>query len=163
MITKNGAIIYSAQCGYNAGTESRVLTKINGSSSAPNYSTSGLELSGVMQKNMSSGGTCIQLGVGDAEPTKNDYYLNETIVDGVNVNNAIPCISAVKSISADGNIVYTAIFSNNSSVAYTIKEIGLIQTMYDGNTHYLTARKLIPPRTIQPGETATFSYVIAFN
>ena len=163
MITNNGAIIYSAQCDYNAVTGDRVLTNINGTSSAPNYSTSGLKLTGDMQNNMSSGGTCMQLGVGDAEPTKNDYYFDETIVDGVNVNNAIPCISAAKSISADGSIVYTATFSNNSSVAYTIKEIGLIQTMYDGNTHYLTARKLIPPRTIQPGETATFSYTIKFN
>lgn len=162
MITKNGAIIYSAQCGYNAGTEDRVLTNISGTSSAPNYSDSGLYLSGVMKKNMSDFGTCMQLGVGDAEPAKNDYYFDETIVDGVDVNTAIPCISAAKSISADGSIVYTATFSNNSSVAYDVKEIGLIQTAY-GNAHYLTARKLIPARTIQPGETATFSYTIKFN
>lgn len=162
MITKNGAIIYSAQCGYNAGTEDRVLTNINGTSSAPNYSDNGLYLSGNMRINMSNYGTCMQLGVGDTEPAKNDYYFDETIVDGVNVNNAIPCISAAKSVSADGSIVYTATFSNNSSVAYTIKEIGLIQTAYE-NAHYLTARKLIPPRTIQPGETVTFSYVIEFN
>lgn len=162
MITKNGAIIYSAQCDYNAITGDRVLTNISGTSSAPNYSYSGLYLSGVMKTNMSDSGTCMQLGVGDAEPTKNDYYFDETIVDGVDVNNAIPCISAVKSISADGSIVYTATFSNNSAVAYAIKEIGLIQTTY-GNAHYLMARKVIPTRTIQPGETATFSYVIEFN
>lgn len=162
MITKNGAIIYSAQCGYNAGTEDRVLTNINGTSSAPNYSDGGLYLSGNMRINMSNYGTCMQLGVGDAEPAKTDYYFAETVVDGVDVNNAIPCISAAKSVSADGSIVYTATFSNNSSVAYTIKEIGLIQTTYE-NAHYLTARKLIPPRTIQPGETVTFSYVVEFN
>lgn len=162
MITKNGAIIYSAQCGYNQATEDRVLTNINGTSSAKNYGTSGLYLYGNMQKNMSEYGTCMELGVGDAEPAKSDYYFDETIVDGVNVNNAIPCISAAKSVSADGSIIYTATFSNNSSVAYTIKEIGLIQTVFE-NAHYLTARKLIPPRTIQPGETVTFSYVIEFN
>ena len=162
MITKNGAIIYSAQCGYNAATEDRVLTNINGTSSVPNLSLSGLYLSGEMPKNMSDYGTCMQLGVGDAEPTKNDYYLDETIVDGVNVNDAIPCISAAKSVSADGSIVYTATFSNNSSIAYTIKEIGLVQTTFN-NAHYLTARKLIPPRTIQPNETVTFSYVVEFN
>lgn len=162
MITKNGAIIYSAQCDYNAGTGDRVLTNISGASSAPNYSNSSLHLGGVMKTNMSDFGTCMQLGVGDAEPAKNDYYFDETIVDGVNVNNAIPCISAAKSVSADGSIVYTATFSNNSSVAYDVKEIGLIQTTY-GNEHYLIARKLIPSRTVQPNETVTFSYVIEFN
>lgn len=162
MITKNGAIIYSAQCDNNQGTGDKVLTNTSGTSSAPNYSQSSLYLYSNMQINMSNYGTCMRIGVGDAEPAKSDYYLDETIVDGVDVNNAIPCISAAKSISADGSIVYTATFSNNSAVAYAIKEIGLIQTVYN-NGHYLIARKVIPTRTIQPGETATFSYVIEFN
>lgn len=162
MITKNGAIIYSAQCDNNQGTGDRVLTNISGTSSAPNYGQSSLYLNSNMQINMSNYGACMRLGVGDAEPAKTDYYFDETVVDGVDVNNAIPCTAAVKSVSADGSIIYTATFSNNSSVAYTIKEIGLVQTVYN-NAHYLIARKLIPARTIQPGETATFSYVIEFN
>ena len=160
MITNNGAVIFSAQFGNGTGT--RQLTDTGGMASTPNYSTSALYLEANMQTFPNDKGACMILGVGDAEPQKTDYFLDETEVDGVDISEAVPCISANKSITSNGNIVFTATYQNTSNNAYTIKEIGIIQQTYTAAV-YLVARTLIPPRTIQPNETVTFSYVVEFN
>ena len=160
MITNNGAVIFSAQFGNGTGT--RQLTDTGGMASTPNYSTSALYLEANMQTFPNDKGACMILGVGNAEPQKTDYFLDETEVDGVDISEAIPCVSASKSITPSGNTVFTATYSNTSNRAYTIKEIGIIQQTYKAAV-YLVARTLIPPRTIQPNETLTFSYVVEFD
>lgn len=160
MITNNGAVIFSTQ--FEGATGTRQLTDTGGASSTPNYSTSALYLGANMQTFPNDKGACMILGVGDAEPQKTDYFLDETEVDGVDISEAIPCVSARKSITPNGNTVFTATYQNTSNRAYTIKEIGIIQQTYTSAV-YLVARTLIPPRTIQPNETVTFSYVIQFG
>ena len=108
----------------------------------------------------------MNLGVGSAEPTSNDYWLDETEISGVDVNTVVECARAqgtdtwAPSILSNGNIAYTYVFRNNGNAAVTITEIGLSFVCTMGK--FLVGRCLIPPRTIQPNETVTFTYELAF-
>ena len=111
----------------------------------------------------STGGMVMNLGVGSAEPSASDYYLDETEIDGVDVNTVVTCQSTnpwSPTILDNGNIAYTYTFVNTGSDAITITEIGLSFLCTTGK--FLVGRKLIPPRTIQPSESVTFTYELAY-
>ena len=98
----------------------------------------------------------LAIGEGTNEPQKGDYNIQEITSSRVQK-------SAITSVSytPDGNPVLTRTFTSISSENVTITEFG-IYLVVQGYV-FLVARKLIPPRTLAPGETATFSYEIAFN
>ena len=112
----------------------------------------------------STGGMVMNLGVGSAEPAASDYYLDETEIDGVDVNTLVTCQSSSNTWNPtaldNGNLAFTYVFRNVGSNAVTVTEMGLSFVCTTGK--FLVGRKLIAPRTIQPGETVTFTYELAY-
>ena len=111
----------------------------------------------------SQGGMVMNLGVGTTEPTEDDYWLDETEVGGVDINTIVTCqgSSTWNPTQLDnGNVAYTYTFRNIGSSEVTVREIALSFVCTTGK--FMFARCLVPPRTIQPGETVTFSYELAF-
>lgn len=70
------------------------------------------------------------------------------------------------SISGDtlGKWIVTASTTYTGSEAITIKEIGMVMCMQDnrGGQEFLLARKVVPARTVRPGESFAYSMVIDF-
>ncbi|MBQ8119186.1 MAG: hypothetical protein IJ172_00480 [Ruminococcus sp.] len=99
-------------------------------------------------------GLAMAVGSGDTEFTESSYWLSNAETDVV-------CNSC--SVTANGQaMIVTAVFTNTSNSAKDIKEIGLMFAHY-GSMNFLLAGKNVPIRTMQPNETATFSYEISFN
>lgn len=99
-------------------------------------------------------GLAMAVGSGDTEFTESSYWLS-------NAETGVVCNSC--SVTANGQaMIVTAVFTNTSNSAKDIKEIGLMFAHY-GLMNFLIAGKNIPTRTMQPSETATFSYEISFN
>ena len=124
------------------------------------YASSTSKFSIVRSDNVSGTnyGMIALLGVGDTPVTPDDYCLDEMNVGNVDVNTIIQC-SAVftrPTVTARG-ISYVFTFVNTGNTAITIKEMCLAMR-FSGSVKYMIARKVIPPRTIQANETATFSY-----
>ena len=107
------------------------------------------------------------LGVGTTAPTEADYWLDETEVDGTDINSIITCSSASVS-GTGGNPVYTFTFYNNSSTdSFTVTELCICDLPYNaggaGERFIMLARKVLAtPRTIAPHETVVFAYEIDF-
>jgi hypothetical protein len=98
------------------------------------------------------------LGTGNAPVTKNDYCLNKTLVGGVDVNTIIQCVSARSTpLRSPKGISYIFTFFNSGEAAIEIKEICLAMR-FNAEQKYMIARKVIPTRLVQAGETITFSY-----
>ncbi len=113
----------------------------------------------------SENGMVMNLGVGSAEPSASDYWLDETEISGTDINTIITCSYPGSdtwnaAVLDNGNIAFTYVFRNTGSDAITVTEIGLSYVCPAGK--YLVGRKLIAPRTIQPGETVTFTYELAY-
>lgn len=110
-----------------------------------------------------AGGMVMNLGVGLSEPSASDYWLDETEIDGQDINAIITCQHTgtwSPTLLENGNIAYTYTFLNTSQSAVTVTEIGLSFLCETGK--FLVGRKLIPPRTIQSGESVTFTYELAY-
>lgn len=113
----------------------------------------------------SSEGTTMIVGLGDTAENVNDYWLEETEIEGVDVNTIITLQSAqntwLPTITSSGKMVFTFSFRNGSSSSITIKEIGLIYVNTNGRI--MLARRTITPRVVTPNETVTFNYEIGCN
>lgn len=120
-----------------------------------------------LQNSVSSantGGMVMNLGVGSAEPASSDYWLDETDIDGNDINAIITCQHTgtwSPTELENGNIAYTYTFLNTGTEAITVTEIGLSFLCTTGK--FLVGRRLIPPRTIQSFESVTFTYEIMFT
>ena len=106
------------------------------------------------------------LGVGTTAPTEADYWLDETEVDGTDINSIITCSSASVS-GTGGNPVYTFTFYNNSSTdSFTVTELCICDLPYnagaDGKFIMLARKVLATPRVVAPHETVVFAYEIDF-
>jgi hypothetical protein len=114
----------------------------------------------VKTDNMTGGnlGMIAFLGTGNAPVTKNDYCLNKTLINGVDVNTIIQCVSARSTpLRSPKGISYIFTFFNSGEAAIEIKEICLAMR-FSAERKYMVARKVIPTRLVQAGETITFSY-----
>lgn len=94
------------------------------------------------------------IGSGTNEPQKTDYNIQEI------TNQYVYKGTGSVDFDANGSVIFTRQFTNITNDDVTITELGIyLVTNFD----FLLARKLIPPRVLAPGETATFSYKISFN
>lgn len=107
-------------------------------------------------------GIKMRLGVGTTPPKPEDIWLDETEVDGVDINTYITCTSASVAGQTDGSVKYSFTFSNGGSSAVTINEICILcspsRTNPPANAGIMLGRKVITPTTIAAGGTATFTY-----
>lgn len=114
------------------------------------------------QQNDNQRGIKMRLGVGTTPPKPEDIWLDETEVDGVDINTYITCTSASVAGQTDGSVKYSFTFSNGGSSAVTINEICILcspsRTNPPANAGIMLGRKVITPTTIAAGGTATFTY-----
>ena len=165
MITKNGAILMSRIKFMQIAADG--LVKTDGTE-VSNFSVSGTQYfyRQCSQLNLqntvsvaSQGGMVMNLGVGSAEPAASDYWLDETDIDGVDVNTVVTCQHTGTwnpTLLENGNISYTFTFLNTGLDPITISEIGLSFLCETGK--FLVGRKVIPPRTVESFESVTFTY-----
>lgn len=111
-------------------------------------------------------GVTMFLGVGSTPPTVDDIWLDETDVNGEDINDLIQMQTANVGEGANGKVTYTFSFINTGGV-HTIREIALAIVPLNTTTDprngrcVMIARKLIPARTVQPAETITFTYELS--
>lgn len=172
MITKNGAQLLNRQVvsGQSSGI---TYVDIDNVQVTSGYGTYAYAFKNCIRDNLtypiSSGtvndgqGMCLNLGVGDAPETFDDYTLDEMEIGGVDVNTIVTCQYSTYKWSAsttdNGSIVMTYTFQNTGTDAVTVKELGLFYV--NKTMKILCARKVIAPRTIQPNETVTFAFEIS--
>lgn len=100
----------------------------------------------------------IVLGTGTTPPTYNDFRI-ETPVDPAGYSNHS------YSISADCQQVLTQSYTNKSSEDITVTELGLFVSDDSRGVYakVLLTRNVIPPVTIKPNETKTFTIKIDYK
>lgn len=111
----------------------------------------------------SAAGMKILIGVGDTEPTFNDYCLDETEVGGVDINTLISTANSGISYDEYGQYHITGTFTNISNQNVTLKEIGVVACNGAGTSHceVLIARSVIPAKTLAPSDAVTLTYTIS--
>lgn len=150
MITRRGAdIVYGVfMCSrtFAKGT----LVDIEGNDNAVNVSYNNLNSTTYKTATTVTSGFRLLYGGGDAPESTADYKLDEPL--------GIMGISGTCGYGS-GNYIVTGTGVNTGATAITIKEIGMAAVLQDnqGAQAFLVARKVIPPRTVQPNETFTFS------
>lgn len=153
MITKNGSILWGkGRLGY-ANIADDDMKTVQGSNMGLVVDDC---IAGIVFSSTNPSYYSLAIGEGTNEPQKSDYSMQEITNARVRKSDTITV-----SYTPDGNPTLTRTFTSVSSEDVTITELG-IYLVVNGYV-YLVARKLIPPRTLTPGETATFSYEIAFN
>ena len=150
MITRRGAdIVYGVfMCSRTFATDT--LKDINGEWNAVNVSYNNLNSTIYKTSETSNSGFRLLYGSGDTPESTADYKLDEPLgIMGVSGSCGY----------GSGNYIVTGTGINTGETAITIKEIGMAAVLQDnqGAQAFLVARKVIPPRTVQPNETFTFS------
>jgi hypothetical protein len=170
MITTNGAKIITYNKIIGSSAPDLVLTDGTAQTATVSATTQAFRRCGYNNTagTLATSDSCMvmNLGVGTAQPSTSDYWLDETEVDGVDVNTLIECARPQGDtwspvVLNNGDIVYTYSFLNTSNRSITITELGLSFACMYGKI--LCGRHLIPARVIEPGETVTFSYELNFN
>lgn len=150
MITRRGAdIVYGVfLCSRTFGKGT--LVDIEGNDNAVNVSYNNLNSTTYKTATTGTSGFRLLYGGGDAPESTADYKLDEPL--------GIMGISGTCGYGS-GNYIVTGTGVNTGETAITIKEIGMAAVLQDnqGAQAFLVARKVIPPRTVQPNETFTFS------
>ena len=144
-------------CGFLNQTNVENLTTTTGVTDTRFWTGDGNKIFAIQESHTqtsSKGGTSIILS-SDAETS-----------DTANVpTNIIPLNpqSATTTISSDGKLILTYIFTNSTSNTYTIRSIGLAsRTSGDSsNSSVLILWNNVPERVVSPNDTFTFSIQIA--
>lgn len=170
MITRNGSRIFGYPLGgisINASTRSSIKNIHGELYSGTSFSAlqylkyaSSDNISDI-QPNTQYIGVVMNFGVGTTPPAKDDVYLDDTMVGGVDINTLLPCqgTKGLFDCDSEGNLMYTYNFRNTSGNSVTIREIGL--SYVDPHGKFLLARTVLSsPRTVQAGESFTFTYKI---
>lgn len=167
MIVKNGGICFGYASISRSGIPQDTVKWSDGTLLGSEVSQMNMYLNEA-HENDAQRGVKMRLGVGTTPPTLDDYWLDETQVNGVDVNQEIICTTASIGRGVNGSTLYTFTFYNNSRNTYTLKEIclamvpsGVTGDDSPNGRHIMLARKLIVPRTVQPAETITFTYEIS--
>ncbi len=170
MLTTNGAKMITYNKIFGSSAPNLILTDGTAQTATVSATTQAFRRCGYNNTaaTLATSDSCMVmiLGVGTAQPSASDYWLDETEIGGVDVNTIVECARASGTdmwnavVLNNGNIAYSYVFRNTGSDAVTITEIGLSFACMYGK--FLVGRCLIPPRTIQPNETVTFTYELAF-
>ncbi len=157
-ILKNNNVVDANTVYWNNGVQN-----LTNWSTATNYTKSAV----LNQINENTNiGVTMFLGVGSTPPTVNDIWLDKINVDGEDINNIIRMQTANVGEGANGKVTYTFSFMNAGGIQ-TIREIALAIVPSNTTTDprngrcVMIARKLIPARTVEIGETITFTYELS--
>lgn len=111
-------------------------------------------------------GFTTSVGLLDTAVSVNDYNLASPIANGTGTNQlqySGETYGAPSSDASKTTIIYTRVFTNNSSASITVKEIGLFaQKAYTASFSILLARDvLVTPITLAVGESLTVNYTVS--
>ena len=163
MIVTSGAQLMSVQICHSNDVyiEPHTILNMSGITNDQTISYGSTDKFGIVRTDNTTGGNygiIAFLGTGNAPVTKNDYCLNKTLINGVDVNTIIKCVSARSTpLRSPKGISYIFTFFNSGEAAIEIKEI-CIAMRFNASQKFMIARKVIPTRLVQAGETITFSY-----
>lgn len=163
MIVTSGAQLMSVQICHSDDVyiDPHTILNMSGITNSALIGYPSTNLFGIVKTDNVTGGNygmIALLGVGDAPVTKNDYCLNKTLINGVDVNTIIKCVSARSTpLRSPKGISYIFTFFNSGEAAIEIKEI-CIAMRFNAAEKFMIARKVIPTRLVQASETITFSY-----
>lgn len=160
-LNTNGQIVFGKASILRIGLSANEVKYCDGSYLDINVSAADMYLNEARQTDTQRG-VKMRLGVGTTPPTPEDIWLDETEVDGVDINTYITCTSASVAGQTDGSVKYSFTFSNRGNSAVTINEICILcspsRTNPPENAGIMLGRKVITPTTIAAGGTATFTY-----
>ena len=163
MVTKNGSLIMN-KCMVGA-TQLAIgdLKDLDGNGNTSAVSGATFIFTRFKTVESGSAGMKIIVGVGDTEPTFNDYCLDETEVGGVDINTLISTANSGIIFDEYGQYHITGTFTNISNQNVTLKEIGVVACTGSGTDYYevLVARSVIPAKTLAPSDAVTLTYTIA--
>lgn len=166
MIVKNGGICFGNASIRRGGIAQNTVKWSDGTYLASDVTQQNMYLNEANRTN-DQRGVKMRLGVGDTSPTINDYWLDDVLVDGVDINTKIQCTSAQIGTNNKGDVIYTYTFSNTTGNTYTIKELCLAMTPsgtsgtdVPNGRHIMLARTIIPARTVGAYETISFTYTV---
>lgn len=167
MITYNGAQCFGASSITGNNVPINALTLIDGSKNTAQITRSNLYLNTASQTD-SQRGVKMRLGFSRSTPTLDDFDLIDRIVEdaeeyNVDVNTIVTCTSATIATTAEGSVVYSYTFTNESpDQSFTINEVGLfVSTLGTTSFTALLARSVVPSRTVEPRKTISFTYTIS--
>ena len=164
MINRNGRLAFPY---FLAGktVQSEVLYDINNEAYVPTISANALNTLRTTNNMTGNAGMVMNLGVGTTPPTADDLWLDNVMVNGVDVNTIVKCVACNEhpATAMNGDLIFTYSFWNSGNENISISEIALSYYYNSYNQKVMFARKVIPTRVIQPRETVTFSYVISFS
>lgn len=123
----------------------------------------------ISMNDFSTQGIFVRLGVGDAEMQKTDYNLDNVLVNGVDVNTIVKCLSLTTVMSPNSEACFVGVFANTGNADIDIKEVGVFVTVVSTNPDragsYMIARNTVAggKLTLKAGETNTLTAQINFN
>lgn len=111
---------------------------------------------------LSGKGTGVFIGSGSTPTSPDDYKLESMIEyaeDGLKVLSS----SVIKAADEDSTLIYVYTLKNNSSDPITVSEVGLLThtSIYDDDITFMTARNVIDPEVLEPGQIKSFTVAIA--
>ena len=152
MVTNGGKRILIAQL--TGGNTGNALTDVNGN--APySFTQHNAAMNATTNISYDANGIYI-VASSDAEVDPAAYRMNNTI--------PITRASAARSAISSGSLVYTFVCRNDSGSAQTIRSIGLyIESYVNNGVSFYLAGISVPERTVQAGETFTYSFELVLS
>ena len=115
-------------------------------------------------------GMCMRIGLDNTEPQETDYNLGNTMLNGVDVNTVIKCMSLESVITDYGDVCFVGLFTNTTNYDIDIKEVGLFLTYINVNYPEFSGNYLIARSNVKGGkltfkamETNTLSIQLKYN
>lgn len=163
MVTKNGSLIMNKCNVGNLQIGVGELKTLSGNTNIAVVSRATYNFTEFQTSGMASAGMKIIIGVGDTEPTFNDYCLDETEVGGVDISTLISTANSGISFDEYGQYHIAGTFTNISNQNVTLREIGVVACRGSGANYdeILIARSVIPAKTLAPSDAVTLTYTIS--
>ena len=164
MITKTGGIIFASRLFQNSTRNVNPIVDMNGVTITDLTVTAiGDQLVNIVKTNNFTSNACqIRVGVGDNEPSVNDYNLTDTL-NGVDVNTLFELSEQqVASDAVNGTYNYRLKFKYTGSAPITIKESGLF-FQPKSNYRFMLMRNLCGNKTLARNEEMVVKFSLNFD
>ena len=152
MVTDGGKRILIAQL--TGGSTGNALTDVNGNSPY-SFTQDNAAMNATTSISYDANGIYI-VASSDADVDPAAYKMSNTI--------SLTRLTATRSTVASGSLVYTFVCRNDSGSAQTIRSIGLyIESYVNNGVSFYLAGISVPERTVQAGETFTYSFELVLG
>ena len=164
MITKSGGIIFASRLFQVSTGNVNPVVDMNGATKTDlTVSDIGDKLVNIVNTNNFASNVCqMRVGIGDNEPSVNDYNLTDTL-NGVDVNTLFELSGAqVENDAVNGTYNYRVKFKYTGADPITIKECGLF-FQPKSNYRFMLMRNLCGNKTLVRNEEMVVKFSLNFN